>query len=517
MIAPLPDPRRTTILPPGRPPRRAVWCGILAVAGFVAAGVTAAAAEERVLGDGREAIAQAMASVSNAVAKAAADPARPVVHFRPPAQWMNDPNGLIQHRGWYHVFYQHNPYGDGWGHMHWGHARSRDLMHWEPLPIALWPSQEAGEEHVFSGCTTLDDEGRPLAFYTSIGRGKPAEEYAEQWVATGSEDLLTWRKHPANPILAETIHASRKVWDWRDPYIFRAGRRTYLVCGGNLDQRKGGEGVVNLYEAQDPGLLRWTYRGVLFKHPDADVKNVECPLFFHLDGTWVLIVSPHRRVEWFTGAFDPISGTFTPKRRGLLDYGEAFYAPNSFADETGRRVLFGWVKGFPEGKGWNGCLTLPRLLNVTSGVLQQRPAPETEGVRGRAERPGGRKFAGEYVLPDVHGDALEVHVVFERGDAASVGLRLLRSKDGARAVDLKWDGKQLSVGGATMSLFGDLTGNRVELRVCLDRSVVEVYAAGQALTRVVSPVPGDDGLALVADGEGARVTSLTVWPLTPVW
>jgi beta-fructofuranosidase len=470
------------------------------------------------LGDGREALARAAAGVSNAVSKAASDPARPVVHFRPPAQWMNDPNGPIHHRGWYHMFYQHNPYGDGWGNMHWGHARSKDLVRWEHLPIALWPSKEAGEDHVFSGCTTLNGRGEPTIFYTSIGRGKPPEESAEQWMAVGTDDLLTWRKPASNPVLTEAIHGDRKVWDWRDPFVFRSGRRTFMVCGGNLDKRQRGGAIVALYEAQDPDLTRWTDRGILFRHPDPDVENIECPLFFPLNGSWVLIVSPHRRVEWFTGSFDPDAGTFQPRRRGLMDYGDAYYAPNCFEDETGRRLLFGWVKGFPEGRGWNGCLTLPRLLTLGGGgVLQQKPAAEIESLRDRRVKFGNRRVEGETVWPEVRGNALEIQAVLDRGEAASVGLRVLRSADGSRGVSVRWDGKRLDVGGGNMSLFGDLTGSRVELRVIVDRSVVEVYAAGQCLTRVVDFHPEDQGVSVLAEGPGARVSSLSAWSLKPVW
>jgi len=129
-----------------------------------------------------EAIQRAMASVAAAAPSAQADPTRPLFHVAPPAFWNNDPNGPIYHRGWYHLFYQHNPYGDDWGNMHWGHVRSRDLAHWEHLPIALWPSKESGEDHVFSGCAVLA-KGRPLIFYTSIGRGQGADVHAEQWAA----------------------------------------------------------------------------------------------------------------------------------------------------------------------------------------------------------------------------------------------------------------------------------------------------------------------------------------------
>src|SRR2546426_523104 len=135
-----------------------------------------------------DAITRAMSSVRRGTDRASLDPTRPVFHVAPPAGWNNDPNGPIFHGGFYHLFYQHNPYGDSWGNMHWGHVRSRDLVRWEHLPIALWPSKEVGEDHCFSGCATVDGNGQPILFYTSIGPKKRAEDSAEQWAALGSAD-----------------------------------------------------------------------------------------------------------------------------------------------------------------------------------------------------------------------------------------------------------------------------------------------------------------------------------------
>ena len=123
-------------------------------------------------------IARATSRVQAAISKAQADPTRPVYHFLAPAQWMNDVNGPIFHKGYYHVFYQLNPDNEGYDHqeadMHWGHTRSCDLVHWEYLPIALWPSQEQGEKHCASGCTVINDLGQPMAFYTSMKVGRRA-------------------------------------------------------------------------------------------------------------------------------------------------------------------------------------------------------------------------------------------------------------------------------------------------------------------------------------------------------
>ena len=99
-----------------------------------------------------------MAARRAAEPRAASDPTRPAYHFHPPAGWMNDPNGTIYHSGWYHLFYQHNPFGDRWGSIHWGHARSRDLVRWEHLPIALGPNREL---HIRFPDGTIHNTGPP--------------------------------------------------------------------------------------------------------------------------------------------------------------------------------------------------------------------------------------------------------------------------------------------------------------------------------------------------------------------
>ena len=224
------------------------------------------------------AIDQAMASLAAASPKAAADPTRPIYHFRPPANWMNDPNGTIYHDGYYHLFYQHNPYGDTWGHIHWGHARSKDLVHWEHLPIALWPSLEQGEEHCFSGCAWINGRGQPMLCYTKVSPDAgETRRPNEQWAALGDEAMILWQKHPANPILQLSTHGGPAFeGSWRDPFIFEEAGRTFMVVGATTGQ----EATVALYEAADGTLTRWTYRGLLISLPLAELRFFECPNFF---------------------------------------------------------------------------------------------------------------------------------------------------------------------------------------------------------------------------------------------
>src|SRR5206468_2657170 len=143
------------------------------------------------------ALVKATEAVLAAMPTAEADPERPSYHFRPPANWTNDPNGTIYYKGWHHLFYQLNPFAARLGSQHWGHARSRDLVNWEHLPIAIWPSEERGERAIFSGGAAIAADGRPRLFYTSIGKPQP-----EQWmVIPKGDDLIAWEKYAGNPIL----------------------------------------------------------------------------------------------------------------------------------------------------------------------------------------------------------------------------------------------------------------------------------------------------------------------------
>ncbi|MBU6398986.1 MAG: glycoside hydrolase family 32 protein [Verrucomicrobia bacterium] len=469
---------------------------------------------------GNAAIDRAMASDRAAVARAEADPLRPVYHFRAPANWMNDPNGPIFYRGYYHLFYQHNPYGDAWGHLHWGHARSRDLVHWTPLPIALWPSLERGEEHCFSGCATINGLGQPMIFYTSIHLGKSAGDYAEQWAAVSDGDLITWRKSTANPVLSERLHGDVKVYDWRDPFLFRNEGKTYLVLGGNLNHGKGGQAVVNLYEARNAELTQWKYLGVLFRHPDPKVADIECPNFFQLGDRWVLIVSPYGPVQYFIGDFDVAAHRFVPERRGVLDYSPNYYAPNGLEHPRGRRIEWGWVNGFPAGHGWNGCHSLPRVLTIgADGDLRQTPAPELKKLRGaRLHRANVPLSSSPHALGVLKQNTVEILAEVDPGDASLVGLRLKRSDNALGAINISYDGTQIEVAGVKAPFTLPAAERRLRLHVFLDKSLLEVFVNDRVcVARVVDPGPANLSAAFFAEGGRATIRSLDLWQLRPIW
>ncbi len=464
-------------------------------------------------GEREDLLTRAEAAVEAAAKHVQDDPDRPVYHLLPPGNWMNDPNGPVFWKGWYHVFYQHNPYGDAWGNMHWGHWRSKDLVRWERQPIALWPSRSRGEDHVFSGCAAVTRDGRLMLLYTSIGPRLP-----EQWAAIPEDDdLVRWKKHSGNPLLTEKLHGETKIHEWRDPFVFQAAGKTYLVLGGNLNASKGGEAVVNVYRAEKDDLTEWKYLGVLFRHPDKGVANVECPLFFPLGKKWVLVTSQGRPVHWFAGRLDEKTLRFTAETRGAMDYGD-YYAPNCLEDGKGRRVLWGWVQGFRPGRGWNGCLTLPRVLNLDAGNrLVQSPAPELEKLRRGKMPPVEGLVLNDTAraIDGIRGHTMEVRAAFEPGDARSFGLLVRRSDDGKKGIVIQCDGKQIEVAGTRAPL---PAGQKViDLRVFLDRSVLEVYAGGECLTRVIYPGPDDLGVEAFARGGTATVRRLEAWPMASIW
>ena len=441
------------------------------------------------------AVARADASVAEAALKVADDPRRPSYHILPAANWINDPNGPIYYGGYYHMFFQHNPYGDDWGHMHWGHARSPDLIHWQRRPIALGPSIPEGEEHVFSGSSTIGPDGKPMIFYTSIGARPP-----EQWAAVPlDESLDRWAKHPENPILTEAIHGDTKVHEWRDPFVFRVGDATMMVLGGNLNANAGGEAIVALYRARSEDLTDWEYRGVLFRHPDPEVKNIECPLFFPLDGKWVLIVSQGRPVDWFVGDLDEASMRFTPTARGKLDLGEV-YAPNVLLnDPKGRVILWGWVNGYPGGMGWRHCLTLPRVLSIgDDGTLRQSPAPELEALRGDPAELANA--GGSYELRVDTGEPVNGAVVVRLPDS-----------EAGKPFEIALEPGKIRVGGRE-GLRPDSPPS--PFRIFADHSVVEVYAddGRTVFTRVVENPPLGQA-PLEADIENGDSVAVERWPI----
>jgi len=411
------------------------------------------------------AIARAQAYVDALAARCAADQQRPSRHYAPPSRWMNDPNGTIRHAGWYHAFYQLNPFGDGWGFMHWGHARSRDLLAWEHLPIALAPDVLAGEEHCYSGCIAADADGTPRLIYTSVPFAD-ARPY-EQWRASPLDpDLLAWKRDRTPLIGALTDRAAR------DPFVFRWHDRTLLVLGDGPR--------VALFEAEGGDLGRIVPRGTLWQAAPGEMQFAECPNVLVLpDDRLLLLLSPYRAVEWRLGTCD--GATLSVQAQGLLDLHDSFYATNTLEDAAGRTVVLGWIRHFPAGRGWSGCLAFPRLLEVDGNGLRQRVHPAVEALCGKAVRWDG--------TPTVIGDGCRLQGRLRPGAHLTIN-----------GHELAWNGTQLSVDGGSWPL----AAATLDLDAWIDRSVIEVFADGGRT--VVTRVRVDDQADGRLRGEGAELS-----------
>jgi len=326
---------------------------------------------------------------------------RPRLHAMPPRNWMNDPNGLVWHDGWYHLFYQHNPYQPTWGSIHWGHLRSRDLLCWEELPFALIPDTAAGEEHCFSGNIVMV-AGKPALFYTSIGPDHDAHAHAEQWLAHGSPDLVDWQRDPRNPILSVADNGDLAVLEWRDPFVWQEDGRFCMVLGGTLDN----QGCVLIYTSDD--LIHWSSPQILYR--TSRFRGCECPNYFALSQTAnepavanadtqllpdgdirLLLYSPYDNVHAVLGR-QTGDNRFDVMREFNLDEGGAgaFYAANTLLSPDGRRLMFGWISDAARGQltddasrglDWNGLQSFPREIKWLDGRLLIRPVGELAGLR----------------------------------------------------------------------------------------------------------------------------------------
>ncbi len=317
-------------------------------------------------------------------------PYKPEFHFSAPAFWLNDPNGTTFYEGEYHLFYQHNPFGEKWGHMHWGHAKSEDLIVWDHLPIALAPAKDKGEKHVFSGCCVMDPEGTPTIFYTSIKNLLNVWKGAEQWIAKSQDKLKSWKRIKNNPVLTEDIHDKIRVRNWRDPYVWFDNLREtyYMVMGGNIANWKFWNKCGSIFLYKSKNLREWCYEGILHTVEKDVARIVECPNFFTLGEKYVLVISTifDHGLKYAIGTFDGhrfYTEGDNPWR--MLDYGKPVYASNTFFDEKGRTILISWVKGGGKG-GWNGLMSLPRELSLDDeSKLVQKPITELKKYRARRE------------------------------------------------------------------------------------------------------------------------------------
>ncbi|MEV0490065.1 glycoside hydrolase family 32 protein [Streptomyces atratus] len=475
--------------------------------------------------------------------RAVLDPHRPRFHFTAPGGWLNDPNGMTHWDGVYHLFYQYNPLAAAHHRIHWGHATSRDLVTWTDEPVALVPGTDGPDRDGCWSGVLVDDGGTPTLVYS--GRHGDRELPC---VATGSPDLRSWRKDPANPVIAAPPEGDLTAF--RDHCVWQEDGTWRQLIGSGI---RGVGGTAFLYESED--LRSWRYVGPLLTGDasagtaaDLDWTGTmwECVDLFRIDGTDILAFSAwdegttHHPLYW-TGQYE--GDTFTPRELHRLDYGQRyFYAPQSTRDALGRRIMLGWLQ---EGRdedamadaGWCGVMSLPRVVTLgADGLLAQAPLPELARLRRDAVHTGAFAVTdGTYVqLDDVRGDQFDIEttlrlapgavarlVVRETPDGSErTFIEAARAEDGTGTLRLRREGSSLDPAVDTEPRYGELplTGDgTVNLRVLVDHSALEIFANGRALAARIYPTRPDAlGVGIAAVGAVA-VERFDAWQMAAVF
>lgn len=327
---------------------------------------------------------------------------RPQIHFTPAEHWMNDPNGMVYYEGEYHLFYQHYPEASVWGPMHWGHAISKDLVHWEHQPIALAPDSLG---YIFSGSAVVDwkntsgfgtpDNPPLVAFFTyhnpEIEKAKRID-VESQGVAYSVDKGRTWTKYANNPVVKNP-----GIRDFRDPKVFwheETGKWIMSLASGQ---------VIHFYSS--PDCKQWEFMSEFGNGYGCHDGVWECPDLFPLKvkGTdetrWVLIVNINpggpaggSATQYFVGDFDGRSFRSDQQKTLWMDYGKDNYAGVTWSDAPdGRRILIGWMNNWQYAGAkpcitWSGAATLPRELGLVKDgplyLLTSEPVREVQALRG---------------------------------------------------------------------------------------------------------------------------------------
>lgn len=439
------------------------------------------------------------------------EPLRPRFHFSSRRGWLNDPNGLVYYQGLYHLFYQHNPYGREWGNMHWGHAVSPDLVHWEEVGEALYPDHEGT---MYSGSAVDDrkntsgfgrDGKSPMVlFYTAAG-----EPFVQSMAS--SLDGRNFTKYRGNPIVKNTSPGNR------DPKVFwfEPGKHWVMVYWEERD------GLHQATVLNSKNLRDW--------HPVGAIEGkrgtgylFECPDLFPLrvDGQagnekWVVFGA---NGEYGVGAFD--GKKFTLEAGPFPGpAGDTNYAAQTFSDEPkGRRVLVGWLRAPSPGMPFNNCLSIPLELALVSTPegpkMTYAPVEELRSLRGKAFGVRDVKLAegAPNPLRDFRGDVFELRTELKPAGGGVITFDV-------RGTPVVYDvpKQELRVEGRVAK--APLRDGKLDIAIFMDRTAMEIFAAGGRAYVPVAKIPAADNRALgvSVSGDPVEILRLDVYPLASAW
>ena len=440
---------------------------------------------------------------------------RPQFHFTSRTNWLNDPNGLVFDQGEYHLFFQHNPFGLQSGNLTWGHAISKDLVHWDQLPDAIEPDHLGP---IWSGSAVVDRENTTgfqtgpndtlVAIYTAAGGTSPESKGQPftQCIAYSTDRGRRWTKYSHNPVLPHVVGEDR------DPKVvwYEPDRRWIMALYLDADRYA-------LFSS--PDLKQWTML------EDFSMEGCgECPDFFEIpvegetgQSRWVFTAA---NGKYLVGQFD---GKRFVREGGIgqVEYGANCYAVQTYSgipEHDGRRIQIGWMAGgsYP-GMPFNQQMSFPCVLTLhrlKDGLhLFKQPAREIERLHEKPHRWRDLTLQpGENPLSTVSGDLFDIRVELEMADAAEFGVK-------ARGASVSCNVKEqmLSSAGRTAPL--EMENGRIQLQILVDRTSFEVYGnhGRAALSSCFLPVKGEPDLEIYAVGGPVQIKSLEVFPLHRAW
>lgn len=472
---------------------------------------------------------------------------RPQFHYTPAENWMNDPNGMVYYEGEYHLFYQYNPEGDQFGNMSWGHATSKDLVHWKEEEVAMTPDENG---MIFSGSIIADEnnksglfpdgEGGLIAFYTSAG------DVQDQRIAYSTDKGRTWTKYEGNPVVPNP-----DIEDFRDPKVVwheESEQYIMLLAAGKKVMFYGSKNLVD-----------WEYLSE-FGNVGAQDGVWETPELFELpvdgneeDTRWVLQVDMNPGSiaggsggQYFLGDFNGKEFIRQEKTDDInwVDFGKDFYAAQAFNGMDDRTVWMAWMSNWEYAADiptdpWRGAMSIPREVTLTKDKndevqLVQQPAPELEQLRGDLlYETTDETLGGAKPLSDIESQTYEIVAEFEVGSAGEFGFRVRNSDDLKEGTIVGYDAKNDLVftdradSGKT-DFHENFPGvyrapssaedGTVKLHLFVDRSSVELFANGgrQVMTNRIFPFMESNGLEMYSKDGEVTIKSMQIYEMNTI-
>lgn len=464
----------------------------------------------------------------------------PKFHIAAPVGWINDPNGFCYYNGEYHLFYQYHPHSPQWGPMHWGHVTSRDLIHWNHLPIALAPIEDYERDGCFSG-SAIEKDGKLYLIYTGHKNTpeNPDLHFRQVQCFAESSDGIHFNKFPADTTIPapedEQIHAG----DFRDPKVFKNddNGKYYMVVGSRTPD--GLTGQVLLFESDD--LIKWEFKNVMARAEGNEGFMWECPNFANIEGHDILIISPQGvkrernkymnvfQSGYFVGKLDYETGIYVHGDFELLDFGFDFYAPQVTETPDGRTIMIGWADMWynimPEqADGWAGMMTIPREVHFKNNRITMTPARELENLRTSEKSYEDLTLYKTTKLEGVSGDTGELILEIDLKETSEFEIYLRASDDKTQKTVLSYN-KALELFKINRDDAGE-GGNgerectvpqadKMKLHIFLDRSLVEIFIndGEEVMTSRIYPRTDSKNIVFLPKDGAFKIDSLKFYEL----